>query len=188
MLTLKLKNVKMKSSPFRYQAPSNEPSAPCVFKLWFGKKFLIWKAKALMQSLDQVAAEVDRGIRLGPREGNAFAKAAEYARKGRITIFTVEIMLSSDKPVALLRSEYLLLKKHFNSDDCLNVMPEPHIPKWIPQEDVLSFNKWKQQLNKKKKNESDKPKKSKDDKNISTRGVTKEVSKSAIARRKRTEL
>lgn len=147
------------SSPFRYEIPKTkagdklEPSNPCTFKLWFGKKYLIWKGKALHQALDNIAIQLDRGIRVGVSEKSAFIKVVDYIKKGRITFFTVEIMLQSSKPPALLRSELLLLRKAKKDADCLNMVFEPYIPQWIPAKDVKEYETWKSNLNKKKKNE-----------------------------------
>ena len=138
------------SNPFRYYLREPYPSCSCVFKVWFGKKFFIWKAKALHQSVNNMSIEIDRRLRLGTKDGDIYEKIVKYIRKARVSQFDVEMLLANDNPVELLEYEYKELKKAEKNEDCLNISFAPVCPKWIPETACTEFDQWRQNINKKK--------------------------------------
>lgn len=138
------------SNPFRYQFRKPHPSTSCIFKMWFGKKYLIWKGKALHQSVNTVSVDLDRRLRLGCDEESVYKHAVAYIRKARIALFEVEVVFASDEPVELLRREYELLKEGSQDPDCLNTSFDPLLPKWITADHIEKYDNWKKLLTQKK--------------------------------------
>lgn len=127
------------ANPFRYMFRESYPSTGTIYKAWFGKKYLIWKAKSLHQSVNNMAKEIDQRLRLGLKEGDQYAKVVQYIRKGRITIFEVEAVEQSDNPVDLLIAEHKLLKAGESDPECLNVTFFPMMPGWVTDEAKAEF-------------------------------------------------
>lgn len=164
------------SNPFRYQFLEPARSTSCILKLWFGKKYLIMKAKSATQTVNALSQELDRRLRLGVVPSHMYEKVVRYILKSRVAIFHVEVMFESDKPIELLKSEYKFLKIGMNDDACLNNTFDAYIPAWIPINVVSKYQTWLKSLNKqtvsKKKNEPNKPTVSaKDNKAVPTRRV-----------------
>jgi hypothetical protein len=129
------------ANPFRYMFREPYASSGAIYKAWFGKKYLIWKAKSLHQSVNTISKEIDQRMRLGLKPDDPFTKAVEHIRRARVTIFEVEAMLLSDDPSALLMEEYRLLKVAQDDPAALNMHFFPQIPKWIPDTAVAQFQK-----------------------------------------------
>lgn len=134
------------SNPFRYKFREPHPNTSCVFRVWFGKKFLIWKCKALHQSVNTIAMDLDRRLRLGVKDDDLYKKAVGYINRGRVTLFEVEVVLTSDDPVVLLQEEYRLFQDGRTNPDCLNETFMQQMPKWMPESTVSEFTKWKESL------------------------------------------
>lgn len=134
------------ANPFRYYFRESYPSETCVFKIWFGQRYFIWKAKALHQSVNNISQEIDRRLRLGLKEGDIYEKIVKYIRKARVSQFEVEMVFSSDNPVEILKYEHKVLKEAMKDDMCLNTLFVPGAPKWVPETAVEEYNKWKQEL------------------------------------------
>lgn len=165
------------SNPFRYQFLEPARSTSCILKLWFGKKYLIMKAKSATQTVNALSLELDRRLRLGVAPGHMYEKVVRYILKSRVAIFHVEVLFESEKPIELLKSEYKALKIGMNDDACLNNTFDAYIPAWIPLNVVSKYQSWLKSLSKpapiKKKNEAKKPTVSaKDNKVVPARRVT----------------
>lgn len=133
----------MNSSPFRYSLKKEDyTSASCVYKLWFGKKFFIWKAKALFQSLDTVSVDIDRRLRNGMKQGDMYTLVISHIQRARVTQMEAEVVLYSDNPEELLIAEYEALKAAKGNPDCLNMGFYPYIPKWIPEAAVKALEQY----------------------------------------------
>lgn len=133
------------SNPFRYSFIEYKPSVQSVYKLHFGKKYLIVKCKALHQSVNQAAKEIDQRIRLGLKgELDLYRKVIQHIKRARVTEMRVEVICQPEDALDLLKCEYeqLALGKQ-DEENCLNGFPaEIHYPKWIPEETVKTFQKW----------------------------------------------
>lgn len=139
------------SNPFRYMYRERYPSVGTIYKAWFGKRYLIVKAKALHQSVNMIAKELDQRLRLGVKPNDMFEKCVLYIRRARIGQFEVESILQSDNPVDLLIEEYKLLKASQADENCLNITFFPGLPKWIPETAVAEFQAIVKQMEEKKK-------------------------------------
>ncbi len=130
------------ANPFRYAMKNNErhPSVTCVCKLWFGKKYLIRKFKALHQGLEVLAADIDRRMRLGQKPDDIYDLVIKYIKRSRCAIFEVEVVFKSNKAQEVLLQEYKLLQQAKGDADCLNTkMDEVEFPKWVPLIDKDAF-------------------------------------------------
>lgn len=144
------------ANPFRYKFREDLPSQPSVYKLWFGKKFLILKCKALHQSVQQVSIELDRRLRLGTKPNDIYAKTTEHIKRARITIMEVEVLCQPESPLELLKCEWRASHKALLDPNCLNVPMPQMFPAWIPEAIIEEFKKWrtKQQKDERKKENS----------------------------------
>lgn len=139
------------SNPFRYLFREAYPSETCVFKIWFGQRYFIWKCKALHQAVNNISVEIDRRLRLGIKDGDIYEKIVKYIRKARVSQFEVEMLLKSDDPVEILQYEHKVLKAAQKDEMCLNTLFVPGSPKWVPETAINEYNKWKQSLTQVKK-------------------------------------
>lgn len=130
------------ANPFRYMYKERYRSESTIYKAWFGKKYLIWKGKALQQSVEMISKDIDNRMRLGLKENDVFENVIKHIARARVTMFVVEAVLQSDNPVELLIREHELLKAGKEDPACLNTTHFPTFPKWIPQSAVDEFQQY----------------------------------------------
>lgn len=119
-------------------------SIPTLFKIWFGKKFLIWKGKSLLQSCENLAEGIERYRRLMKNDETDYLyHVCAYIKSARVVYATVEVIdnsfiktirdSESINGYALLVAEQKLLDKHRNDANCLNNNLEAYVPlgPWI---------------------------------------------------------
>lgn len=157
---------------FRYTFKDKYASAACVYKMYFGKKYFIWKGKALKQSVDNCAKEIDRSLRLGCKDNDIFEWVVEWIKKARVQMMEVEVVLADNNPLELLKTEYTLLQAGEGDLLCLNLSFEPYLPSWISQADQAAFQKWtqaqKRSASRKKRSTAKKAPKGRDVKKLSS--------------------
>lgn len=129
---------------FPHKFREEYPNKSCVYKIWVGDGFFIWKAQSLHNSMYHIGGDMERRIRLGPKPGHLFSKMEEYIISSLATEVEVEVLLQSDDPFELLKLEYTLLQESKENPTCLNVSFLPCTPKWISEEIINEYNKWKQ--------------------------------------------
>lgn len=140
------------SNPFRYIFREAYQSNSCIFKMWFGQNYFLWKSKALHQSVNQFAVEIDRRLRLGCKpDDTVYPKIVTYIRRARVSLFEVEVVYESDNPAEILIQEHKLLLAAKKDEKCLNISFTPYIPKWIPESAEKEYTDWKTSLQRKKK-------------------------------------
>jgi hypothetical protein len=127
------------ANPFRYSFKEPYMSVQCIYRCWFGRKYFIWKAKALHQSVNQLSIEIDRRLRLGCAKDDIHYKIVGWIKKARVTLFEVEVLYQSENAADLLIYEQKQLNKCKRDDDCLNNRFLVHVPKWIPSEAEYVF-------------------------------------------------
>lgn len=138
---------------FRYTFREKLPSSPSVIKAWFGKKYFIWKGKALHQFVEVMAKEIDRSLRLGVKKdekGNVidiYAGVIHHIKYARVTMMEIEVVCQTEDPLELLKCEFGVLRTGDHDPMCLNVVREQSYPKWIPQSVLDEYLQWcKKQL------------------------------------------
>lgn len=120
-------------------------STPCVYRIWFGKRYLIWKGKSLLQSVQAIAEVLERALRLGwDDDTHYFYHVWTYIKKGRITRGTLERLHDdfTDDPMAMLKLEQEYLDAAYDDPDCLNNNTIAYVSGWMGSTVEVEFNKW----------------------------------------------
>lgn len=130
------------SSPFPYAFKDPYDSVTCVFKLWFGGKYFIFKGLKLHSAAENLSIQIHRELNK-PKEDSILFKVIAYIKRARVVTMTVEIVHETDDPVELLKVEYEQLQKAKKDPNCLNTRftNNDYYPKWIPQTAIHEFNK-----------------------------------------------
>jgi hypothetical protein len=130
------------SSPFPYTYKEVYASVTCVFKLWFGGKYFIFKCMKLHAASENLSAQIHRELS-NPKEDSIIFKVVAYVKRARVTTMAVEVIHETDDPVELLKVEYEQLQKAKDDPNCLNTrfVNNDYYPKWIPQTAINEFNK-----------------------------------------------
>lgn len=131
---------------FKHKFRGEYPNKSCVYKIWAGDKFYMWKCQALHNSMHHTGGDLERMIRSGPKPGHLFSKLVDHIVAADISELEVEMMLQSEDAAELLKYEHNLLKLEEYNPLCLNKSFVPHIPKWMPAPSIDQYNKWKQCL------------------------------------------
>lgn len=144
------------TSKFHIEVPTDTyvGSPACVYKVWFGKSYLIWKGKRLLQSAEMLAESIERYIRLDKDEPASWIyHVCNYIKRHKCTRAKIE-MEASDfiKPgtteaidgYRLLKCEQALLDEAAGDPNCLNNNEQAYIPGWINPDDSNKFLRtWK---------------------------------------------
>jgi len=133
-------------------------SIPTLFKVYFGKKYLIWKGKSLLQSCQFLAEGIERFIRLQKTDDTDYLyHVCNHIKKTRCIQATVEVIdnsfmrtrngSESINGYAMLVEEQKLLDRAKNDLLCLNNNLEAYVPNWVT---VAHKDKFAEYLKKKK--------------------------------------
>lgn len=116
-------------------------SPACVYKVWFGKAYLIWKGKRLLQSADALAESIERYLRRDDNiPGSWIYHVCNYIRKTRCQRAKIEMVdcdfIPAGKVTAIdvyrmLKLEQSLLKEAHGDPLCLNNNEQAYISKWM---------------------------------------------------------
>lgn len=130
------------TSPFPFTYKGTPESVTCVFKLWFGTRYFIFKGLKLYAAAENLSTQIHRE-RLKPKEDSILFKVIAYINRARVTNMTVESIHETDDPVEILKVEYEQLQKAKKDPNCLNTrfVNNDYYPKWIPQTAINEFNK-----------------------------------------------
>ncbi len=118
-----------------------------VYKIWFGKNFLIWKGKSFLQSVQSIATLIERGLRLGIADDSHYLyHVVGYIKRARVTRGYVEIVDIADFDekdwIKFLKIEQELLTAHKNDPNCLNNNFNVYVPEWMGIDMKLKFEQW----------------------------------------------
>lgn len=124
-------------------------SVPSIFKVWFGKKYLIWKGKSLLQASQFLAENIERNIRL-QRDNDPTDQlyhVIKHIKKTRCISATVEVLENefhradsqSINSLKLLKAEQMQLDAAIKDPDCLNNNTQAYVPQWVPAADAQKF-------------------------------------------------
>jgi hypothetical protein len=126
----------------------------CIFKLMYGTKFVIIKAKnvkATCSNLQKGINQFLRGSDPQHKKDNLYIHLYNYIQEHPDKELSVKVIVQNDNIYQLLSSEYLELEKNRNNKNCLNNNIEPYIPQfnedtgmygWIPKMSYLHYRKW----------------------------------------------
>lgn len=122
---------------FDYTINGKYTDQPTVYRMTFGttgKKFYIFKGKNLGQSVHTICKDIARYRKNGAAPtGHLLEKVVNTVIKGRISFCKVDVLLQTDDVTALLGKEKLTLEQSKADPNCLNIIFEPHVPKWISE-------------------------------------------------------
>ena len=119
-----------------------QSKTPCLFKIWAGDRYFIWKSvnvKTLMA--DVVAKQISKEVEV-PKLDSIFLKLVEHCRAKKIQEVTIEILKNyQENELKLLQDEYDLLRASKDDKKCLNKLFVNHesYPRWISQEVINNF-------------------------------------------------
>jgi hypothetical protein len=116
----------------------------CVYKLFFGTKFIIVKAKYLRNSLEILQrnyAYFYANKHLSTDNKNLlYFKFYEHCRTNHDKLkYRVELAVQSNGPLELLIAEQDLLLAEMKNKKCLNTSLVAYFPKWVPSEVKTKF-------------------------------------------------
>lgn len=109
--------------------------ATTLFKVFFGKKYLIWKGKSLIQSIDLLGNGIRNGIVNGVSDDHYLYHVVSHIKKTRVLSGRVEILgddyqkdISSINGFQLLKDEQNALDMADGDELCLNNNVQAYIP------------------------------------------------------------
>jgi|SRR5690242_11796738 len=137
---------------FEINIPNNIDG--CVYKLWYYDRYVIIKCKTLARSIYGIKTDLRyffKETRGGQRETNLYYDFYSYIEANPSRTFKVEIILASNHPLELLKSEHISLEDAYADPKCLNKDFNVYIPKftqvngkksWINRGYYLNFKQW----------------------------------------------
>lgn len=114
-------------------------SDPAVYKVYFGKYYLIWKGKSLFQSCEFLAEGIERYRRRNTNDETDYLyHVCNHIRRSRTQKATVEVIANDFKKpdsdaingFKMLKLEQELLDKA-NDGYCLNNNAIAYVPGWV---------------------------------------------------------
>lgn len=145
-----------------YEIPLIPNIEGCIYKLWYAGKYIVVRCKTIWRSKQNLEIDIDYFLKNQHknrpekhREGNLYHDFYVHIYENPEQNFTVEVILSSNNPLELLKCDYMELVKGKYDPRCLNNNFEPYIPKftqvngrksWINRGYYLNYMKWKRNL------------------------------------------
>lgn len=123
-------------------------SVPSVFKIEFGKHYLIWKGKSLLQSCQFIAENIERNIRMQKDDpADYLYHVVKHIKKTRCIGATVKVLdneftkgdTTTVNAYKLLMTEQKLLDAAIGDPLCLNNNAQAYISQWMPPKDQQKF-------------------------------------------------
>ena len=114
----------------------------CVYKLSYGKAYVIVKAKILVGSLKQIQKSLNQyahGSAGQHSKKSLYWKFFGYVTSHPNSKWKVQLLLVSDNPYKLLKAEQHYAKKSKKDKNGMNVYSGAYICKWNPE---LGMNNW----------------------------------------------
>jgi len=134
----------------------------CVYKLFYGDKYVVVMAKLLWRSIDSINQDLERyhiGVPKTVKEG-LYGRFCQYVVDNPGLKFRFEILLVSENPYQLLKCCQIELDKSKEDSNCLSTNTEPYLSYriqtppfymrgkaqvekyWINRGYYLNFRKW----------------------------------------------
>ena len=139
------------TTKFHIEVPTHTyPGSPtCVYKVWFGRHYLIWKGKALLQSADALATSIERYLRNQKDDPHDWMyHVCNHVKRTRCMKAKIEVLESefikkdTDTVIdvyKLLKTEQRYLKEARKDPLCLNNNKQAHISQWMDPQAVNRF-------------------------------------------------
>jgi hypothetical protein len=129
----------------------------CVYKLYYGTRYIIWKGETLIESLSLLQKGYAYHVAYGQSEADDkqnkfFIQFYKYIQSHPDLDFRLEILLASQNAYELLKREQMELIACWTDKKCLNNNQESYLPKfrektqtygsWITKRNVADFKKF----------------------------------------------
>jgi hypothetical protein len=123
-------------------------SVASVFRIDFGKHYLLWKGKSLLQACQFIAENIERNIRLQKDDPTDYLyHVVKHIKKTRCIGATAKVIeneftkgdTTTVNCYKLLMAEQKYLDAAIGDPLCLNNNEQAYIAKWMPQKDVDKF-------------------------------------------------
>lgn len=123
--------------PYKLLNPNLEyTSDPAVYKLYFGKKYFIFKGKSFISSIEQNLRDINIQLaKPGNNISHLFWPIVEHIKKSRSLSMVCQVdLVCQTTGQALVDCERLILQAAQKDPACLNTIFTPHIPRWLEEE------------------------------------------------------
>lgn len=124
-----------------YRNPELITSEPCLFKIWAGNHYYIWKCNSIRPLMASVQKQITKEVEV-PKRDSIFYKLVEHCRAKRIAELSIEVIKNYPANIlTLLIDEYDNLQAAKKDKKCLNRVFVNHqkYQKWISQEVINNF-------------------------------------------------
>lgn len=131
-------------------------SVASVFKVWFGKHYLIWKGKSLLQAAKFLAENIERNIRLQKDSDTDYLyHVVKHIKRTRCIIAKVEVLeneftkgsTTAINCLKLLKAEQKYLDEAISDPMCLNNNEQAYISQWMPEKEAEKFLEYYESTN-----------------------------------------
>jgi|GEM_PF-1214538 len=146
---------KKTSSGFPISVDGVELAKPSVFKVFFGRKYFIWKGKNLGQSIDFIGKSINARMRDGNLDKTNFMyHVANHVLKSKVMcgICKIEFVFNDYESelgiidgYSMLKKEQEMLNESINDPYCLNNNVQAYVPDnnaYITNKDKQRFLNW----------------------------------------------
>lgn len=131
---------RQKLAPFRLRFRTEAIEKMCVFRIWAGEKYFIWKGKSFPDAAYYISETIDRTLRKPECKGSEIVSLlVKEIEDNRHLFVEVEAVHYASSPFDLLFTEYSMLQDAKGDPNCLNKQFLPHLPKWIPEVDINAY-------------------------------------------------
>lgn len=106
----------------------------CVFKLYYGDKYVISMGRTLAWPIKSIQDDIDRysdNMPSAKSKERLYWKFCQYVKKAKPHEYRIEVLLESESPYQLLKFCQLELDKAKDDINCLNTFFTPYISKRI---------------------------------------------------------
>lgn len=153
---------KVISAGFPIEIPITAKAEPCVFKVYFGRKYIIWKGKSLRQSIDLIGKSIMARIRDDNHDKSNFMyHVVQHIKKNGITkgfcriedVYTDYVREDSGtvKGYQMLVDEQKMIDQAMADSLCLNNNAQAYVPDnnaYISNADKEKFLRWYEKTHK----------------------------------------
>ncbi len=130
---------------FTYLNHEKKTDFPCIFKIWVGKKYYIFKTIKITPLLANLMKQIDREVQVF-REDSALLNLIKEVVSTGAGIVNIEIVKNypdtdNQHRFKLLVDEYQALQAAKKDKNCLNdkFINHDRYPKWIDQQTINEF-------------------------------------------------
>lgn len=123
----------------------------CVFKLYYGEKYVVLMGKTLFRQVEIIRYNLAYYFKRGDHKIERKNKSDQdfctdfykYIHDNPGKDFRIEVVIEDPNPYKLLQSNQIELDKGFNNDDCLNINTQPELSKYIQMPALYRSGKYK---------------------------------------------